>query len=417
MSAVHFPKDFALGAASAATQIDGNCKESNWYEWYKNGKIKDNSDPNIATDHRGHLEEDTRLMAEMGIRHYRFGLEWARLEPQEGQFSQEEIEKVREEITLLHQNGIHVLLTLHHFSNPLWFEHQGGFLGKNAVKRYLAMVEFAVRHLGDLVDEYVTINEPNVYAVCGYLGAGFPPGEFNISHALRVMKVMGECHRRAYRLIHNIHEELGYAEPKVGLAMHMRAFVPYNAKNLWHRLACRISEYNFQTKLNKTYMLGLEGTYADFLGLNYYARTATSGLGDGTLPNVPVNDLGWEIYPAGIVECCQKLHALLPELPIYITENGTADNNDAFRRRYLYEHLKVLSESGLPVTRYYHWCFVDNFEWLEGFTARFGLVHFDTDTHARTIKKSGEFYARMIVEHGITGEMAAEVEKEVYPNG
>ena len=92
-------------------------------------------------------------------------------------------------------------------------------MGKNAVKRYLAMVEFAVRHLGDLVDEYVTINEPNVYAVCGYLGAGFPPGEFNISHALRVMKVMGECHRRAYRLIHNIHEELGYAEPKVGLAM------------------------------------------------------------------------------------------------------------------------------------------------------------------------------------------------------
>lgn len=176
MSAVHFPKDFALGAASAATQIDGDCKESNWYEWYKNGKIKDNSDPDIATDHRGHLEEDTRLMAEMGIRHYRFGLEWARLEPQEGQFSQEEIEKVREEITLLHQNGIHVLLTLHHFSNPLWFEHQGGFLGKNAVKRYLAMVEFAVRHLGDLVDEYVTINEPNVYAVCGYLGAGFPLG-------------------------------------------------------------------------------------------------------------------------------------------------------------------------------------------------------------------------------------------------
>ena len=103
MSAVHFPKGFALGAASAATQIDGDCKESNWYEWYQNGKIKDNSDPNIATDHRGHLEEDTRLMAEMGIRHYRFGLEWARLEPQEGQFSQEEIEKVREEITLLHR--------------------------------------------------------------------------------------------------------------------------------------------------------------------------------------------------------------------------------------------------------------------------------------------------------------------------
>ena len=356
-------------------------------------------------------------MAEMGIRHYRFGLEWARLEPRQGAFSMEEIGKVRQEIELLHQNNIHVLLTLHHFSNPMWFERAGGFLNKSAVEQYLAMVEFAVRHLGDLVDEYVTVNEPNVYAVCGYLGAGFPPGEFSMPHALRVMKVLGECHRRAYRLIHDIHKELGYAEPKVGLAVHMRAFVPYNAKNLWHRIACRISEYNFQTKLNKTYMLGRGCRYADFLGLNYYARTATSGLGDGTLSGVPVNDLGWEIYPAGIVECCQKLHELLPELPIYITENGTADNNDTFRRRYLYEHLKALSESGLPVTRYYHWCFVDNFEWLEGFTARFGLVHFDTATHARTVKKSGEFYSRMIAEHGVTEEMAAEVEKEVYPNG
>ena len=98
------------------------------------------------------------------------------------------------------------------------------------------------------------------------------------------------------------------------------------------------------------------------------------------------------------------------------TENGTADNHDAFRRRYLCEHLKALSESGLPVTRYYHWCFVDNFEWLEGFTARFGLVHFDTETHKRTIKESGKFYAEMIARHGITEEMAAEAEREEYPH-
>lgn len=130
-----------------------------------------------------------------------------------------------------------------------------------------------------------------------------------------------------------------------------------------------------------------------------------------------MNDLGWEIYPAGIVECCRKLHALLPQLPIYITENGTADNHDSFRRRYLYEHLKALTESGLPVTRYYHWCFVDNFEWLEGFTARFGLIHFDPATHRRTVKKSGEFYARMIAEHGITEQMAREAAGEEYHYG
>ena len=417
MKAIRFPENFALGAASAATQIDGDCRESNWYDWYLKGRIKDNSNPDIATDHRGHLEEDTRLMAEMGIRHYRFGLEWARLEPREGEFSEEELQKVRQEITLLRQNGIEVLLTLHHFSNPMWFERQGGFLRSGAVERYLAMVEYAVRGLGDLVGEYVTVNEPNVYAFCGYLGGGFPPGECNPLHALRIMKVLGECHRRAYRLIHTIHAEMGWPEPKVGFAAHMRAFTPYSARNLWHRLACRISEYLFQTRINRTYLLGNQGPYADFLGLNYYARTATSGLGDGTLPGVAVNDLGWEIYPAGIVECCRKLHALLPQLPIYITENGTADNHDSFRRRYLYEHLKALTESGLPVTRYYHWCFVDNFEWLEGFTARFGLIHFDPVTHRRTVKKSGEFYARMIAEHGITEQMAREAAGEEYHYG
>ena len=356
-------------------------------------------------------------MAEMGIRHYRFGLEWARLEPREGEFSEEELQKVRQEITLLRQNGIEVLLTLHHFSNPMWFERQGGFLSSGAVERYLAMVEYAVRGLGDLVGEYVTVNEPNVYAFCGYLGGGFPPGECNPLHALRIMKVLGECHRRAYRLIHTIHAEMGWPEPKVGFAAHMRAFTPYSARNLWHCLACRISEYLFQTRINRTYLLGNQGPYADFLGLNYYARTATSGLGDGTLPGVAVNDLGWEIYPDGIVECCRKLHALLPQLPIYITENGTADNHDSFRRRYLYEHLKALTESGLPVTRYYHWCFVDNFEWLEGFTARFGLIHFDPVTHRRTVKKSGEFYARMIAEHGITEQMAREAAGEEYHYG
>ena len=98
MSAVRFPKDFALGAATAATQIDGGCGDCNWYDWYQKGRIKDGSDPAVATDHRGHMEEDTRLMAEMGIRHYRFGLEWARLEPKEGEFSSEEIGKVRREI-------------------------------------------------------------------------------------------------------------------------------------------------------------------------------------------------------------------------------------------------------------------------------------------------------------------------------
>lgn len=417
MTPVQFPKDFALGTASAATQIDGDCRESNWYDWYRKGHIKDNSDPDIATRHREFLQQDTQLMADMGIRHYRFGLEWARLEPQEGKFSAEELQKIREEIELLQSKGIRVLVTLHHFSNPMWFESRGAFLHEDAVECYLRMVKFAVNGLADLVSEYITINEPNVYAVNGYMGAGFPPGENDVLHVLKVIRTMGECHREAYQLIHKIRREKGYSDTKVSFASHMRGFAPYDKENLWHRFCCCMSEYLFQTYMNKTYLtgtLGHKGKYADFLALNYYTRTASQGFADGVFPNVPINDLGWEIYPQGIAECGKKLCDILPGLPLYITENGTADNNDTFRRRYLYEHLKALCESGLPVTRYYHWCFVDNFEWLEGFTARFGLVDFNTETHQRTVKKSGEFYSQMIREHGITESMLRDIEGEEY---
>ena len=135
--------------------------------------------------------------------------------------------------------------------------------------------------------------------------------------------------------------------------------------------------------------------------MNYYSRSTVSGLADGVAQGAEINDLGWEIYPQGIAEVCQKLYNITP-LPLYITENGTCDNTDTFRSRYLYEHLKVLSECGLPVQRYYHWCFCDNFEWLEGQSARFGLVHIDYDTQQRTVKESGRFYAEMIRDGGVS---------------
>ena len=420
MDAFRFPEDFSLGVASAATQIDGDCKNSNWYDWYQRGHIKDGSDPDVTTRHRRHMAEDAALMAELGIRRYRFGLEWARIEPEEGVFSETEFCQIREEIQLLQSKGIAVLVTIHHFSNPMWFERKGGFLAEDAAEIFLRLVKTVAEKLGDLVNEYVTVNEPNVYAVSGYFGGGFPPGENSLLKTLKIIRVMGVCHRRAYTLIHEIRAGMGYTDTKVGFAHHMRVFAPYHKKNLWHRVCAALSEYLFQGWVSKTYLTGTgrdPGVYADFLGVNYYARTASRGFADSTFPGVAVNDLGWEIYPAGIAECADKLHRILPGLPIYITENGTADNTDAFRTRYLYDHIRTLCKSGLPVTRYYHWCFVDNFEWLDGFSARFGLVALNTETMERTVKPSGDFYRRMIECRGVTEDMAKEALKEEYRIG
>ena len=114
-----------------------------------------------------------------------------------------------------------------------------------------------------------------------------------------------------------------------------------------------------------------------------------------------MNDLGWEIYPEGVEEVCRKVYRVLKK-PIYITENGTCDGEDRFRARFIAEHLNVICRSELPIERYYHWCFCDNWEWVEGFSARFGLVHVDFETQERSVKRSGEFYKRVIAERGVS---------------
>ncbi len=404
MDAFGFPKGFRLGVATAATQIDGDCRNGNWYDWYQKGRIKDNSSPDVATRHLEHLDEDTAMLVFLGVRDYRMGLEWARLEPEDGVFSDAAFDQVRQELLLLRRQGIRPLLTLHHFSNPMWFERMGGFLHPRSVKIFLRFVDEAVRRLGDLVEEYITINEPNVYASGGYFFGSWPPGHHNFFEMWRVVRRMGECHRKAYLHIHRLRREMGLTDTKVGFAHHMRPFVPLDPKNPWHRFCTWVEKTMFQDYITRTYTIGTRryhGVYADFHGINYYSRTAVAGLKDGTFPSVPKNDLGWEIYPEGLLACVREQLAVM-DLPVYVTENGTADTDDAFRARFLYDQLRLIAESGLPIERYYHWCFVDNWEWAEGFTARFGLVHLDTETLARTVKDSGFFYRDMIEAGGVT---------------
>jgi beta-glucosidase len=205
---------------------------------------------------------------------------------------------------------------------------------------------------------------------------------------------------------------MSIADTRVSFADHVRVFEPERKFSLYQQTMAKTMELFFQGSLSRAMCTGefafplrnlggeSRGTYCDFWGVNYYTRTTVTGFQDGVKHGAPVNDLGWEIYPQGIVTCSRKLYEICP-LPIYITENGTCDNDDAFRCRYICEHLKALCESGLPVQRYYHWCFTDNFEWAEGESARFGLVKVDYDTQERTVKKSGYFFRDVIAAGGV----------------
>jgi beta-glucosidase len=405
-----------LGAASAATQIEGGDCGHNWIDWYRRGKIPDGSDPARATSHYSLWREDAELMTEMGIKTYRLGIEWARICPTQSSVNLDAVAHYREELTYLRDHGISVLLTIHHFTNPMWFEKKGGFTKAENLVDFLDYVRLTVRSFGDLVSEYITINEPNVYAANSFYFGLWPPGKKSMGQTITVMTNMAVCHIQAYALIHKLRREMGLDNTRVSFALHMRVFDPENQRNPYHRLCAHMLERFFQDAVTQAMCFGVfkwplhpapaikRGEYCDFIALNYYTRTTVSGFADGTRKGAPKNDLGWEIYPEGIVRCCKKLCQLI-KCPVYITENGTCDNADAFRCRYIYEHLKALAESGLPVERYYHWCFCDNFEWLEGESARFGLVYVDYQTQKRTVKKTGNFYAEVIRAGGVTDEI------------
>jgi beta-glucosidase len=417
----------ALGAVSSATQVEGGDLNHSWNDWYSRGKITDGTDPARATDHWNRWREDADLMAGMGIRHYRLGIEWARLCPERGRVDQAAVARYREEFVYLRERGISVLLTIHHFTNPMWFEEKGGFTKAENLSDFLNFVELAVRAFGDLVSEYITINEPNVYATQSYYFGTWPPGETSMKRAFAVMTNLAVCHIRAYSLIHKIRLEMGYQDTRVSFAHHLRVFDPVSMDNPYHRVCARLMERFFQGAVADALYFGvfkwplkkpteaMRGEYADFIAVNYYTRTTVTGFKDGTRKGAQLNDLGWEIYPEGIVQCCKDQLERIAR-PIYITENGTCDNADAFRCRYIYEHLEALCRSSLPVERYYHWCFCDNFEWAEGENARFGLVHVDYATQRRTVKNSGHFYADVIRAGGVTDEIYDQyVNDQTYP--
>ena len=419
-------KGMRLGVSTAATQIEGGDVNSNWNDWYRQGGILDGTDPATGNDHWEKWEEDVALMAKMGLQIYRFGIEWARLVPQPGVVNEEAVERYRQEIKALKAHGIAPLLTIHHFSNPMWFENMGAFSKRENLHHYLDLVALTVERFGDLVSDYITINEPNVYATNSYFFGMWPPAKLSLLDTIKVMENMAYCHIHAYRILHQTRRAMGYTDTKVGVANHLRVFAPKNEKNPWHRLCAKLNEYLFQGALLKAMSLGEfpfplrnfsnlpKGEYSDFNGVNYYSRSTVSGIGDGVRENSPRNDLNWEVYPEGITECAEKLQAILPR-PLWVTENGTCDNQDRFRSRFIYEHLKVISQSDLPFERYYHWCFCDNLEWIEGNSAKFGLVSVDPETRKRTVKESGRFYSRIITRGGVDQELYdAYVAKQEY---
>lgn len=430
MKSIRLPKEFLFGSATAATQIEGGDRNSNWYHWGLQGKISNNESPIVAADHYNRVEEDIRLMKEMNHEIYRMSIEWSRIEPQEGVWSEEGISHYQKEIKALLKTGIKPLITLHHFSHPQWFEEMGQWTNKNSVMYFLRFTKKIVSSIGHDVCEFCTINEPNVFVNDTFMEGKYPPGnKDDIKSYFKASRHLIIAHLKTYEMIHMMREKMGYNDTLVGIAMHM-AYFDVSGNKLLTRVSKKLMDYSFHKlflngmveghltfPIGSGYPLG-KGRFCDFLGINYYSRHLIHSSSnpamlfgevrvDETLPDEKVNDLGWEIYPEGLYRVVKKVYELY-KIPIYITENGIPDVNDIKRSKFIYEHIleiKRLLEENVDIRRYYHWSLLDNLEWNDGFSPRFGLVEVNYDTQERTIRKSGRFYSELCRSKEVTEEM------------
>jgi beta-glucosidase len=362
-----FPKGFFWGAATSAYQVEGGNKYSDWEHWrVRAGR---------ACDQYHRFEEDFSIASSLNQNSHRFSIEWARIEPEKGEFSRKEVAHYRAVLESLHRRKITPLVTLHHFTNPLWVAERGGWENPSTVGYFEEYVRYIVTQLADLCNFWITINEPWVYLSEGYFYGRWPPEKRNPFVALLVGRRLLEAHRRAYRLIHQI-------QPKaqVGIAYSLscaRTPLRINPLSWWEQAAIR------------------QARVQDFIGVNYYRSV---GLGD----SLPRTDLGWEIYPQGLYEVLLGLKQF--DLPVYITENGLADSKDEKRANYIADHLmaarRALAE-GVKVKGYFHWSLLDNFEWARGFEPRFGLVEMDYETMKRRVRPSAKVYAKIAKQNSL----------------
>lgn len=423
-SAIHFPAGFLWGVATAAHQVESGCDNNNWSEWERahdeNGtpRIKNGQKAGNACDHWNRHKEDIALMQELGVKAYRFSVEWSKIEPEAGRFDLNVSQHYREVCETLLAAGIKPVVTLHHFTNPLWFERRGAFEQKENIFLFVRFCEFIFQELCDKVDFWCTINEPEVYATQGYFMGVFPPGKKDPKLTGLVLKNLLEAHTQTY---YALKQMPGGDKAQIGLVKNIFQFDPYRRWNLldWvlgHRLNNLFTDSIFEFLTTGNFKFKIPGMVEvrhanaeavaalDFVGLNYYSHmhvkfrwNAKEFFSFEHLPDEVMTDMPYPIYAEGFYRAIKTLAQL--DVPIYITENGIADakddRRDLFIRRYLFALSEAIKE-GCDVRGYFYWSLMDNFEWTEGYDMKFGLYEVNFETQARKLREGARYFVEVV---------------------
>ncbi|MDP2928361.1 MAG: glycoside hydrolase family 1 protein [Candidatus Omnitrophota bacterium] len=389
-----FPQAFLWGAATSAHQVEGQNIYNDWWQAEQGHLLKEAS--HLACKHYELYAEDFAIAKQLNHNCHRFSIEWSRIEPQEGNFQTSEIEHYRKIIADLKNKGMEPIVTLHHFTNPIWFSQKGGWTKFKLQGYFLRFVDKIVSEFADQVKFWITINEPLVYSSHSYLLGVWPPKECSLFKTAKVTLNLAKAHIKAYRIIHKIYRQKALARPMVSITANLQAF-EICQPTLKNKLAACL-----RNKLYNFYFIDelLRKKTLDYIGINYYGRNLVDvrswGIRHLLLDTCQYNhhplrknSLGWDIYPEGLYKLLIAMQK--HNLPVLITENGICTEDDDLRWDYIRQHLEQLHRAigqGVEVLGYIYWSLIDNFEWDKGFTPRFGLVHVDYQNYKRTIRPS-----------------------------
>lgn len=395
-----FSEDFLWGASTSAYQVEGGIS-NDWSEWEKEnshrlaseakekfGNLKnwqdikrEAEDPSNyisgnSTDHYNRYREDIKLLKVLGLNSYRFSVEWSRIEPSPGNFDQKEIEHYQDVVRACREEGIEPMVTLWHFTNPIWVRDLGGWTSWKVVDHFLRYVDTMVTSLPG-VKYWLIVNEPELYARFTHIFAYWPPAKKSLLLYFRSVSILVKTTQKASKMIHD-----KVPGSLVGIASHYSYIQAYNDKwynHAFKKFAIWWWNFSFLDRVIKK---------LDFVGINYYFH-ARMDKGIEVNRNDIVSDLGWELFPKGMYYVLRDVWKRYQK-PIIITEHGLADKENKRREWYVKKSLlyarKAMNVHGVELKGYFHWSLLDNFEWDKGYWPRFGLVEVDYESKKRTIR-------------------------------
>jgi beta-glucosidase len=441
-----FPEGFLWGASTSAYQIEGSpladgAAPSNWHRFsHTPGMVANGDTGDIACDHYRRYESDVELMSRLGLGAYRFSVSWSRVIPEgTGRVNEKGLDFYSRLVDCLLEKGISPNLTLYHWDLPAALDDRGGWLNRDIAGWFADYANVVYERLGDRVSMWATINEPWVIMDGGYMFGKLAPGHRNLFEAPIVSHNVLRAHGAAVQAFRASAASSG----QVGIVVNLEP--KYAASDSPDDLAAtkRADAY-----MNRQYLEPLMlGRYpvemrdiwgdawqdwpaddmrlitepVDFVGVNYYTRSVSQNDAEclpvrasGVIqPDGIHTETGWEVFPDALTRVLLWTNEICRGIPLYVTENGAAfydpptpvDGSvvDPLRVDYLHRHIAAVREAirqGVPVRGYFVWSLLDNFEWSQGYSKRFGIVHVDYDTQERTVKASGHLYRDIIRTNG-----------------